>query len=464
MLSKVLIPQVTLDNEEGYGLTATDGDVAISVHNVGKMYYLYDRPQDRLKQAFLWGRKKLYREFWALRDISFEVKRGETVGIIGQNGSGKSTLLQIIAGTLTPTTGEIQVNGRVTALLELGAGFNPEFTGRENVYMNGAILGISEAEMRERFDDITAFADIGEFIDQPVKIYSSGMYVRLAFAIATSVEPDILIVDEALAVGDVYFQQRCMRRMREFKESGKAIIFVTHDPAAVKSLCDRAIWLNQGRIRDVGAPERVVGRYLAAVLFDQQEREVAQTTLPQSEVKQAVSEGQQQVTPSQEALPPETVIPNIDRRFGDERAEIIGIGVYDENNQKVTSIAHGRTVQIRVSVHFKARVPQPIVGYILRDRLGVDVGSSNTYIEGVLLPPGQPGDIYTVRFVVDLPLLCPGPYSLAVAISDGDANDHIWCDWVDNIFVLQVLGEKLVYPIMRFPTHCYLEAIGKREK
>jgi lipopolysaccharide transport system ATP-binding protein len=259
MSSEVLIPQATLEDQERH--RPTHGDIAISVRNLGKMYHLYDRPQDRLKQAFLWGRKKLYREFWALRDVSFEVRRGEMLGIIGRNGAGKSTILQILAGTLPPTTGEVQIKGRVAALLELGSGFNPEFTGRENVYLNGAILGFSREEMDERFDEIAAFADIGEFIDQPVKLYSSGMYVRLAFAVQACLEPDVLIVDEALSVGDIFFQQKCHARMEKLLAGNTAVVLVTHDMGAVQKYCENAMLLEKGESIFKGGSSEAIKRY-----------------------------------------------------------------------------------------------------------------------------------------------------------------------------------------------------------
>jgi len=244
-------------------MTVSNG-AAICVRGVSKRYLLYDRPQDRLKHAFLWRiGKGCAREFWALRDISFEVNRGETIGVIGRNGSGKSTLLQIIAGILKPTCGEVTVHGRVSALLELGSGFDPEYTGRENVYMNGAILGLSPAEVDERFDAIAAFADIGQFIDQPVKLYSSGMFVRLAFAVATSFDPDILVVDEALAVGDIRFQHKCMARIKQMVDRGVSVLLVSHAPDTVKRFCQRALWLEQGENRYMGEAGAAVDNYLA---------------------------------------------------------------------------------------------------------------------------------------------------------------------------------------------------------
>ena len=261
MSSEVLIPQVTLTDRDSGSSTAVGNDIAISVRNVGKMYSLYNHPQDRLKQAFLWGRRKLYREFWALRDVSLEVRRGEALGIIGRNGAGKSTLLQILAGTLSPTTGEVRINGRVAALLELGSGFNPRFTGRENVYLSGAILSFSREEMDELFDEIAAFADIGEFIDQPVKLYSSGMFVRLAFAVQVCLEPDVLIVDEVLSVGDIFFQQKCHARMEELITRHTAVIIVSHNMRAIEKYSTQAMLLDKGRCLFLGQPNEAVTRY-----------------------------------------------------------------------------------------------------------------------------------------------------------------------------------------------------------
>ncbi|HMQ13173.1 MAG TPA: ABC transporter ATP-binding protein, partial [Candidatus Competibacter phosphatis] len=236
----------------------------IEVNEVGKCYQIYEKPQDRLKQMLWRGRRRYYHEFWALRSMSFTVRRGQTVGVIGRNGSGKSTLLKMLCGTLAPTTGTLAVRGRVAALLELGTGFNPEFTGRENVYLNAAILGLDDAEIECYLPEILAFADIGEFIDQPVKTYSSGMAVRLAFSVAAHVRADILVIDEALAVGDMFFVQKCMRFLRKFQEHG-TLFFVSHDTAAVVNLCDYALWLEQGQVRESGPAKEVCEHYLATL-------------------------------------------------------------------------------------------------------------------------------------------------------------------------------------------------------
>jgi ABC-type polysaccharide/polyol phosphate transport system ATPase subunit len=238
----------------------------IHVDNVSKCYHIYDRPIDRLKQSLWFGRRSFFREFWALRDVSLTLGEGETVGIIGRNGSGKSTLLQIVCGTLAPTLGTVQVEGRVAGLLELGAGFNPEFTGRENVYINASILGLSRREIDERYEEIAAFADIGDFLEQPVKTYSSGMFVRLAFAVAVHVEPRVLVIDEALSVGDIAFRNKCMLKLRELRQKGTTLLFVSHDLSTVQMICDRVAWLDHGEIRSVGDPVRVCQEYHVAMI------------------------------------------------------------------------------------------------------------------------------------------------------------------------------------------------------
>lgn len=248
---------------------------AITIDNVSKEYRIYNSPQDRLKQFLYRDKKKFYKEFWALRDVSFEVEKGQTIGVVGKNGSGKSTLLQIVTQTLAPTTGEIKVNGRIAALLELGSGFNPEFTGRENVFLNGSIMGLSHKEIEERFPLIEAFAEIGDFINQPVKFYSSGMFVRLAFACAVNVDPDVLIIDEALSVGDMQFQIKCMDKMKEFKQEGKTILFVSHDTYSIKNFCDEVIWMKNGQIHMRGAVQQVTDMYEDFMKGDNIPREVS---------------------------------------------------------------------------------------------------------------------------------------------------------------------------------------------
>jgi lipopolysaccharide transport system ATP-binding protein len=414
-------------------------DDVVRVVGAGRKYALYRQPLDRLKE--LVRRRPYHRDFWALRDVSFGIRRGETVGIVGQNGSGKSTLLQLLAGVLTPSQGQVEVRGRVAALLELGAGFNPEFTGRENALLNGAILGIAESEMRERLGEIAAFADIGEFFDRPVKTYSSGMYVRLAFATAISVEPDVLLVDEALAVGDAQFQHRCMLRMADMQQRGVTMVIVSHDVAAIKRLCQRAIWLDGGKLMDDGEPERVVGRYLAAV-FEQPEQAEA------AEPAQALP-----AVPLSPGLAP----PHVDRRFGNGDAEIVGVGLFDEQGQPTSSVVHGRPFALHVRIAYRRAVARPMIGFVLRDRLGTDLASTNTTFEGYPLPAAEPGDVYTLRFTCEPPLLHPGYYALALTAADGDPAEYAMNDWIDNALTLELVGEVPVFTLLRFPIRCELE-------
>ena len=424
----------------------------VVVEHVSKNYRIYAKPADRFKELVI-RRRGLHRDFWALRNVSFKVEQGSTFGIIGENGSGKSTLLQIIAGTLKSTEGTVALSGRVAALLELGAGFNPEFTGRENVFLNGAILGLSEEEVKRKLPEIERFAEIGGFIDQPVKTYSSGMYVRLAFAVSINVDPEILLVDESLSVGDVYFQQRCMRKIRQMKEAGKTILFVSHDPAAVKNLCDGALWLEHGMIMEMGDPDLVVARYLAAMTMRKDpyaaealngEADPLATTAPAPANSELVVRA----------------IPNIDHRWGDGRAEILGIQLLNQSGMPVESLYHGEFVTVRVSVKFKQALKSPIVGYILRNRLGEDISGANTSSEGITLPPATPGQVYTVDFHVQLPLLQPGNYYFSVAVADGTHEDYAIADWIENAILLTLKKRSLVYGYMRFDCQIELKYAG----
>lgn len=418
-------------------MSGTDG--AIVADHLSRKYTLYAHPTDRLKELIL--RRPVHSDFWALSDVSFRVARGETLGIIGQNGSGKSTLLQLLAGIIQPTRGRVEVRGRVSALLELGAGFNPEFTGRENVILNGAILGVREAEMRQRLDAIAAFAEIGEFLDKPVKTYSTGMFVRLAFATAINIDPDVLLVDEALSVGDAYFQHRCMLRMSELQERGVTIVLVSHDSAAIKRLCRRVVWLEHGRVVDEGDPEDIVTRYLAS-LFHMVER-------PRQLRPRAPN-------PPTHVLAP----PHGDRRFGDGAAEIVGIGLFDVDGQGIQSQVHGRPFVIRVQVVFHAPVARPMVGFIMRDRLGTDLASTNTALEDYVLPPASAGDAYLVDFTCHPPYLHPGHYAITATIASGDMANYVMHDWIDNAATIEITGERPMYTVMRFPVRCRLEVLS----
>jgi lipopolysaccharide transport system ATP-binding protein len=319
-------------------------DIAIRVQGLSKCYRVYDKPQDRLKQSLWRGRRQYFREFWALRDISFDIRKGETVGIIGRNGSGKSTLLQLIAGTLAPTTGTVQVNGRVAALLELGSGFNPEFTGRENVYMNGAILGLSEQEISARFDEIAAFAAIGDFIERPVKTYSSGMMMRLAFAVSVCVDPDVLIVDEALSVGDIAFQLKCMDRLDRLVKSGTTLLFVSHDILSVKSFCQRAIYLTSGQMVASGPASDIAERYMMDVRNEQKLfQEQATAFVPKK------------------ALGDQMAV-----AFGTVQGHVLA-AYFSESRSTVSAFATGDTITLTVEVEFDDSVTHPAVSVIVSD-------------------------------------------------------------------------------------------------
>jgi len=394
---------------------------------VSKNYPIYCSPTSRLRELLSFNRLSFHRDFAALDNVTFQIQRGETFCIVGENGSGKSTLLQIVAGILHPSSGDVVVRGRVAALLELGTGFNPEFTGRQNIYMNAAILGLSRQEIDAKLSLIEEFAEIGEFIDQPVKTYSSGMAVRLAFSVAIHVEPEILLVDEALSVGDIYFRQRCLRKVHEMREAGVTIVFVSHAIAEVKAIGDRAMWLEAGRVKDIGKTDTVVTRYMAAMV----EKDNAYLTGTHRRAQQAAHEP---------VKAPEIVatIPNIDHRFGDGRAEILGIAILDSLGQPVYILDPSSIIVVRISVRAIEDITLPIVGFMMRNHMGLDFAGTNTAREAFDLPPMTAGDIYTVDFHVQLPELYPSSFSFSPAIADGTLHSYRTCDWVDNAIVLQM--------------------------
>jgi homopolymeric O-antigen transport system ATP-binding protein len=413
----------------------------VEFRGVSKSYPIYAEPSARLKELALFNRRSFHRDFWALRDLTFEIQRGETFCVIGENGSGKSTLLQMVAGILYPTTGQVHVRGRVAALLELGTGFNPEFTGRDNVYINAAILGLSHQEIDRKFRKIEEFAEIGDFIDQPVKTYSSGMSIRLAFAVAIHVDPEILLVDEALAVGDMYFRQRCLRKVHELRENGVTILFVSHALSEVKSIGDRALWLDAGRIKEIGSTDLVAAKYAAAMV----QKDNAYITRLHRRA---------QTEPHARVLAPEvvTTIPNIDNRFGDGRAELLGIAILDTAGQPVYLLEPSSSIVVRISVRAHDEITLPIVGFIMRNHVGLDFAGTNTAREDFELPPMSAGDVYTVDFHVDLPELYASPFSFSPAIADGTLHNYANCDWIDNAIVLQTgPGEGQVYGYLHLP-------------
>jgi lipopolysaccharide transport system ATP-binding protein len=389
-------------------------DIAIRVEGLSKCYQLYDRPQDRLRQFVLPRLSRLaghaprsyHREFWALRDVSFEIERGETVGIIGRNGSGKSTLLQKICGTLNPTEGNILANGRIAALLELGSGFNPEFTGRENVYMNAQILGLSREETDARFDDIAGFADIGDHLDQAVKTYSSGMFVRLAFAVAANVTPDILIVDEALAVGDIRFQIKCQRKFNELRDAGKTIVVVSHSASEITRLCNRAIWLDAGQMRGMGVAKSVVNEYLAWMVHDVGAQ---QATATNGASTQQVH--QYELTP----------IPANVSATGEGGAKVLGIGLFDAQDKLLAVLDGPQRVKIRYTAAVSQDILKPYVTFQIIDKKGMVVFGSSNVMAGEEYPPVEAGGLIHVAFEFNFPEIANGEYVISTGINDGTA-------------------------------------------
>jgi ABC-type polysaccharide/polyol phosphate transport system ATPase subunit len=424
----------------------------VEFEGVSKSYAIYDSPGDRLKELATFNRLRFHRDFWALRDVSFQIRRGETFCIVGENGSGKSTLLQIVAGILQPTSGLASVSGRVSALLELGSGFNPEFSGRDNVYLNASILGLSSREIDRRYKEIEGFAEIGDFIRQPVKTYSSGMVVRLAFAVAIHVDPEVLLVDEALAVGDIYFRQRCMRKVHELRSKGITILFVSHAIGDVKAIGDRTLWLDSGRVRELGETDKVVAKYLAAMV----EKDSAYLELEKPQQTAAT------LTPKRA---PEVVesIPNIDHRYGDGRAEILGIRIFDSHGEPLKLLAPQSRIIVRISVRALEAVSRPVVGFMLRNHLGVDFSGTNTSREESEIPPMRTGDIVTVDFHVDVPELYPGSFSFSPAIADGTLMSYKMCDWIDNAVTLQMgHGDRQIYGYLHLP--CRVELNRRLEE
>ncbi len=414
---------------------------AVEFIGVSKSYAVYESPGDRLKELATLNRRRYHRDFWALRDLTFEVGKGETFCVIGENGCGKSTLLQCVAGILQPTAGKVRAHGRVSALLELGSGFNLEFTGRDNVYLNGAILGFTTAQMDQKYKEIERFAEIGDFINRPVKTYSSGMIVRLAFSVAIHVDPEILLVDEALAVGDIYFRQRCMRKVHELRARGITILFVSHAIGDVKAIGDRTLWLEAGRIKELGDTDKVAAKYMAAMV----EKDSAYLTLSRPPGAQPQSE---------RIVAPEVVehIPNIDHRHGDGRAEVIGIAVMDAYGRPVHLLEPQSRIIVRISVRAREEIPLPVIGFMLRNHLGMDFSGTNTARLGYEVPAMQPGDVYTVDFHTDLPELYAGWFSFSPAIADGTLHSYRMCDWIDNAVTLQMArGEADIYGFMHLP-------------
>jgi ABC-type polysaccharide/polyol phosphate transport system ATPase subunit len=412
-------------------------DIAIEIKNLTKIYKLYESPQDRLKEALSPFRRKYHRDFYALKDINLEVKKGETVGVIGSNGAGKSTLLKVITSIITPTSGQVQVDGRISALLELGAGFNPLISGLENVYFNGTLIGFSKEEMDAKLDDILAFADIGDFIHQPVRTYSSGMFVRLAFAVAVHIEPEILIVDEALAVGDMRFQLKCFRKMEEFKEKGNTFLLVTHNVGMLSNLCSRAIWLHEGSIFQSGPAKDVARDYQAFMCHGLLPGEPATSasssspaTIPfmNSDIAQVLDVEWTQIPPSVSVS-------------GEGGIEVKRIALYTKNPyQKAEILEGGEDVVVMFEVESSIDVNFPLFSIIVYDDKGKAIFGTNSYVLDKTVKKIKSGQLITVSFGFIFPKLHNGGYAISTGIADGTQESHIRLQVIFDALLIRVLS------------------------
>ena len=434
-------------------------EIAIRINDVSKLYKLYDKPTDRLKESLGLSKQKKYKEHYALRNVSFDVKKGECVGIIGTNGAGKSTILKIITGVLNQTAGEVQINGRISALLELGAGFNMEYTGIENVYLNGTMIGFTREEIDAKMDEILEFADIGDFVNQPVKTYSSGMFVRLAFAVAINIDPEILIVDEALSVGDVFFQLKCFKKFEEFKKNGKTILFVSHDLSSIEKYCDKAILLDHGKNIAEGIPIDIINKYkkimtgMTAEEVEEQEKrknelhdsfEEGESTLAddcnevvQSDIRSEDEQIENGGKPWKDSL---TLNPNLDE-YGDMKAKLIDVGVFDEFGNLTTTIVKGTSFTLRSKIEFMDDVVDPIFTYTLKTVKGQDITGTNTMFEKKSVELAKKGEVYIASFNQEMNLQ-GGEYLLSMSCTsfvDGELVAH---DRMYDVLNITVVSDK----------------------
>lgn len=403
-------------------------NITINVQNLVKAYKLYEKPSDRIKEAI----KKnacYHKDFMAVNDISFQVKKGETVGIIGRNGAGKSTLLKMITGVLKPTSGSIQLSGNVSALLELGAGFDPERNGIDNIYLNGRINGLSKNEIDESVDEILEFADIGDFVYQPIKTYSSGMLVRLAFAAAVNIKPEILIVDEALSVGDVRFQQKCYRKIREFKKNG-TVLFVSHDTGAIASFCDRVIWLDNGKIYKQGEPGEIIEEYLAYMRYDLK-----------NDQKQHLNS--QMENPDNNESDEENENNTCTLAFGNQIAQFTKISLKNDKGNIISQVHGGQKICIEMQLQSKKEIEFPILGFNLKDILGNELIVTNTVFEKIKLPIIEANKIYRFEWQFEFPHLHAGDYPVDIALAEGTYLNHEQIHFVTDALVIKCIDERL---------------------
>jgi len=418
-------------------------DFAINIEHISKVYKLYRGRADRLKDALHLTRRQTYQDYYALSDVNFTVQKGETVGLIGTNGAGKSTLLKIVTGVLTPSGGQVEVNGRISALLELGAGFNNEYTGLENIYFNGTLLGYTREQMEERVPRIIEFAGIGDYINQPVKMYSSGMFARLAFAMAINVEPDILIVDEALSVGDIYFQSKCFKKMDEIKKNGTTVLLVTHDMSSVVKYCDRVVVLNHGKVVKEGNPKEMVDIYKKILVNQYDENKTGNA--------QKLSVGKD-TWMSRLRLNNENVL------YGSGKARIVDFGLFDENGNITGLILKKRIFTIKMKVEFMEDVEYPIFAFTVKNVRGAEVTGTNTMFERLEVPLARTGEIYVVTFQQKA-LLQGGEYLLSFGCTGYENAEFTAYDRMYDVVNLTIVSEQDTVGVFDMDSHVEIEKI-----
>ena len=425
-----------------------ESKLAIRVRNLEKVYKLYDKPSDRLVEALGLGRRSRHTEHHALKGVSIDIRQGETIGIIGTNGSGKSTILKIITGVLNPTRGEVKVDGRISALLELGAGFNMEYNGIENIYLNGTMIGFSEKEIDEKLNDILEFADIGEYVHQPVKTYSSGMFVRLAFAVAINIDPEILIVDEALSVGDVFFQAKCYHKFEEFKQMGKTIVFVSHDLSSISKYCDRVVLLNQGVKLGEGEPKEMidiykqvlVGQYVVpesgeeSLLDDEQIRNAAAGVGKSGNAKK-VTQASEESAKAGSNVNPELL------EYGSKKALITEYYITDEKDLKTTAILKGSLFRVHMKVHMDEDIPAPIFAFTIKNSKGTEITGTNTMFEKTFLEPVKAGEEKAIIFSQRMDLQ-GGEYLLSLGVTGYEEDDFTVYHRLYDVLNMTVISDK----------------------
>lgn len=434
---------------------ATSTEVVIEARALGKCYQLYDKPVHRMLQSLVGRRRTFYREFWALRGVDFEVRRGETLGIVGRNGAGKSTLLQLLAGTLKPSEGAAAAHGRVAALLELGSGFNPEFTGRQNVYLNASILGLRRSEIDARIDDILAYAEIGDFVDQPVRNYSTGMVMRLAFAVVVHVDADVLIIDEALAVGDAFFMQKCMRYLREFRKRG-TMLFVSHDGGSVTSLCDRAIWLEHGRVQCMGDARTVMQAYAQASVVERQGGVGGQSETRHARIARVVEVDARQELMDRSVLRNDLHVfpfsPDAGS-FGASKAMVMHAAFSNRTGQPLALVLGGERVTLQVDLQALESLESVIVGFYVKDRLGQLLFGDNTVLSHEGDFPVIAGEGFRAVFQFAMPRLLPGDYFVTVGVAEGTQEQHVVQHWVHEALRFTAMGGTLSTGLIGLPMH-----------